>query len=267
MIAGAGHGDEMKVALDHHHFGGGVNAGEPQPGGEFARVDHPAFGQPRLLRMLDDALAKGLGIAKCPAHDPCIRHRLEPVGKGQRAALRQQAHLHQIFAQESLRDGAIAIDLGAPRLPGAPRDEFHGGDVVDDGIGIGQADHAGDAAGRRGLGAAGDGLHMLLARLAQLHAHVHQAGRQAMALAAYHLAALGQAVASHRRPDFGDASVDHQQPALFVAAAGRIEQASAQQGERPSTLRHRRPRWTAACASARRGRPFARRRPFPPVRG
>ncbi len=213
------------------------------------------------------AFAEGLGIGERAAHDAGVRHGLQPVGKGKHAALGEQAHLHQILALQALGDGAVAIDLGAPRLARAPGDELDRGHVVDDRLGIRQADHAGDAAGRRRLGAAGDGLHMLLARLAQLDAHVDQPRRQALMLAADDLGAFRQAVAAHRRPDLGDAPVDGEKPAQFFPAAGRIQQPRAEQGEGAPSGCHRRRHSREAGASARRGRPCARQRPSRPARG
>ena len=48
--------------------------------------------------MLDDQAAEGADIAERPAHDLGVGHRLQPVGEGERPALGQQAHLHEIAA-------------------------------------------------------------------------------------------------------------------------------------------------------------------------
>src|SRR5262249_4081977 len=155
----------------------------------------------------------------------------------------------QILALQSLGYGAVAIDLGEPRFSRAPGDELDRRDVVDDRLRVWQAHHAGDAAGGGGLGAAGNGLHMLFAGLAKLHAHVDEAGRQALIVAANDLAAVRQAVAADGRPDFSDASLDSEQTALLLAPRGGVEQAGTQQGQRSPSGRHRSPRWGAARAS------------------
>ena len=67
-------------------------------------------------------------------------------------------------------------------------------------------------------------LLVLLAGLAQLHAHVDEAGRQAMAARIDHLGLVRQAFAIDPRADLGDAPVDGEQAARLVAAARRIEQ-------------------------------------------
>ncbi len=210
---------------------------------------------------------EGADVAERPAHDLGVGHRLQPVGEGERPALGQQAHLHEIAAFQPLGHRGIAIDLGQARLPGAPRDEFDRGDIVDDRVGVGEAHHAGDSARGRGTGTAGDGLHMLLAGLAQLHAHVHEPRRQAMARALHHLGLVRQAFAIDPGADLDDAPVDGEEAARLVAAGRRIDQPGIHQDQRAPNARHRRSHCCGACGSADPGRPCARPRPSPPARG
>ena len=64
---------------------------------------------------------------------------------------------------------------------GARRHVLHAQRVVDDGLRVGHAAHRREAAVGRGARAGGDVLLLLVAGLAQMHVHVHQAGHHDLA--------------------------------------------------------------------------------------
>ena len=108
---------------------------------------------------------------------------MQAVGKGQGASLAQQAHLDQLLALQALGHGAIDENLDQFHLAGTAGDELDHGHVVDDRAGVRQSYQRGDTARGRSAGDAVQRLLMLLARLAELGAHVDQTGGQTMAVA------------------------------------------------------------------------------------
>src|SRR3546814_16891858 len=86
-------------------------------------------------------------------------------------------------------------------------------------------DHRGDAARCSSASSAVHGLLVLLARLADLHAHVDQARRQAGAAAAAPLHALRLAFLEAVRPAVGALAVFGEQTARRVEAARRTQKA------------------------------------------
>ncbi len=233
VIARAGPAHQMQVALDHHHFGIGRDARNAETGGQLAIVHRPAIGEARLFRMLDHQRIEAARIGQGAAHHLHVAHRMESVGEAERAAIGQQRHLHQILALQPLGQGAVAIDLHAPGLARASRNELDAGHVVDDRLGIGQAHHRGDAAGRRRQAAGLDRLLVLLARLAQLHAHIDETGRQHMAVAILDLGIVRRVGARHLRTGRDDDAILHQDSAGLVAVAGGVDQPRIDEGERP----------------------------------
>src|SRR3546814_11311008 len=87
-------------------------------------------------------------------------------------------------------------------------------------------DHRGDAARCSSASSAVHGLLVLLARLADLHAHVDQARRQAGAAAVDPLHALRLAFLEEVRPEVGELAVFGQPTARRVPAPRRIPQAA-----------------------------------------
>src|SRR3546814_19608528 len=92
-------------------------------------------------------------------------------------------------------------------------------------VGVRQGGDGGDATGYRRVLQRRQRLHVLLARLPGLDAHVDQAGRQAAAAAVDHLDVFLDGVDEHAGPDLGDAAVAHQDRALDVKPGGGTEQA------------------------------------------
>ena len=198
----------------------------PEAGRDLALVHRPARGQRRVFGMLDDQAAERAGVCHGPAHHQTVGDGAVAVGEADRARFLEQGELGHAHAGAAARDRTVGIDLGALQLPGPARDELDHRRIVDRRHRVGQARKAGHAARRRRRGAAGIGLLVLGAGLAQLHAHVDQPRRQARA------AAIDDLGIFRRRPvqvraEVGDQlALDHQ-PAGRVQVARRIQQADA----------------------------------------
>ena len=179
VVARAGDLDEAQIALDHDEFGDRRDRRQAEPGRDLALGDLAGGGEARLLRVLDHELVEAAGIGQHAPHDQRVGDRLDPVGKADRAVRRQQPDLGQLAPLQPLGRGGIGVDLGELHLARAPRQELDDRDVVDRRLGIRQRHHRRDPAGRRRLAAALDQLHVLGAGLAQLHAHIDEARREA----------------------------------------------------------------------------------------
>ncbi len=84
--------DQAQVAFDHHDLGLCRDAAETQPSRDLAFVHDAGPGKGRFFRVLDDQKAEALRIAEGTAHDERVRDRLDSIGKGDGASLRQQSH-------------------------------------------------------------------------------------------------------------------------------------------------------------------------------
>ena len=115
------------------------------------------------------------------------------------------------------------MDLGELHLARAPRQELDDRNVIDRRLGIRQRHHRRDPAGSRRLPAALDRFHVLGAGLAQLHAHIDKARREAEPgeIDGLDIAAdLGADI----RPERRDAVALDQQVAALIEPAFRVEQ-------------------------------------------
>lgn len=91
-------------------------------------------------------------------------------------------------------------------------------------MGIGQAHHGRDTTGHSRFAAGLERLLVFLARLAQLHAHVDEAGSETKPVAVHHFDAPGHAVGEQVWTEFGDRFAIGEQGATGVQAARRIQQ-------------------------------------------
>ena len=157
--------------------------------------------------MLHDHLVESARVAERAAHDLSIGHGLQAVGEAERAELGQQSDLGDLPALQPAGHRAIRVDLGQLHLARAAGDELDAGHVVHDRVRVGQRRHRGDSSLGRGQAGARDGLLVLPARLAQLHAHVDQARRQAMTAAVDGRQSVRHAVGEQARPQVRDAAV------------------------------------------------------------
>ncbi len=125
------------------------------------------------------------------------------VGEGDRTAGDELAELGQLLPLAALAHGPDRIDVCLPGALGLEHDELGRGLGVDRRQRVGHAGDGGHAAGQRGGRAGGDGLVLLVARLAEVDVDVDQA-----------------------RADDHAAGVDDDL-GLFVAAAHRQDSAAA----------------------------------------
>ncbi len=223
VVAGAGDLDEAQVAFDHDQFGHRRDRRQAEPGRDLALGDLAGGGEARFLRVLDHELVEAAGIGQEAPHDERVRDRLDPIGKADRAVRGQQPDLGQLASLQPLGRGGVGVDFGELHLARAPRQEFDDRDVVDRRLGVGQRHQGRDAAGRRGPAAAFDRLHVLGAGLAQLHAHIDEAGRETQAgeIDGFDIAADLRA---DSRPERRDAVALDQQIAALIEPALRVEQ-------------------------------------------
>ena len=117
-----------------------------------------------------------LAYCERPAHQRGRGDRRPVVGEGDRAAGDELAELGQLLPLASLADGADGIDVGLPRPLGLEDDELGGRLGVDRRacvLGM-QATEVTPPA-RAALGAGGDRLVLLVARLAEVDVDVDQA--------------------------------------------------------------------------------------------
>ena len=105
-------------------------------------------------------------------------------------------------------------DLGSAGL-----DELHDSAVIGDGIGVGHGAHAGEAALGSSTGATLDILFDLVAGLAQVHVHIHQAGDEILAGKVADLGSLGGEVLA----DLGDLVAVDQDVNDTVKLDGRVD--------------------------------------------
>ncbi len=179
VITRAGQFDQAQIALNHDHLRHRRDRREAEPCGDFALGDLASASQARFLGMLEDKLIEAAGIGQHPAHDQRVGDRLDPVGEADLAIGRQEADLSQFAAGQTLGRGGVGVDLGELHFAGAAGEKLDDRDVIDRRLGVGQRHHRGDPTGSGGLTAALDRLHVLGAGLAQLDAHVDEAGREA----------------------------------------------------------------------------------------
>ena len=206
--------------------------------------------QRRLLGVLHDQRIETGSVGQGTAHHPGIGERPLAVGKGNRTRRLEQADLGQLPAFQTLGDGGVGVDLALLHLPRPAGQELDHCRVVDRRVGVGQDRHAGDPAGGRGRHAAVDPLLVLGAGLAELHAHVDQARRQAQALGVDHLGTAGRQRHRHARADLGDPAADDQHAPSPVEPGCGVEQARVDDHDGPAHAAPTRRCWVKRSSTA-----------------
>ena len=180
----------------------------------------------RILAVIDDRHAEHAGVFERPAHQQRRRDRPAVVGERDAAGGLLLAELGQLLAFRADRHRADRIDAREVRFGRLLEDELRDAGVVVDRIGVRHARDRGESAGDRGGRAGGDRLLVLLPRLAQVHVHVDQPGRDDPAvLELEHLGAVGRQILADAR----DPAVLDQHVERAVPPGGRIDDPAALQ--------------------------------------
>jgi hypothetical protein len=169
-------GEERQVAGDRGLFRGGRPAAQPQHGRDVAIVRLGADGERRVLRVLHDRQPERTRVRERVAHHRCGGDRRAVVAEPDDPGVRQLAQCRERLAGSTRRDRAPGER--AHRRPGLRRGGCHlrqHGRIVE---GRRRVRHRADrrepaVSGRRQ--AAGHGLRVLVARLAEVRMEVDEA--------------------------------------------------------------------------------------------
>ncbi len=157
-------------------LGGGRDPLEAESGGHGTLVHHAALGERKVLAVVGHGDTEGQGVLQRGAHQLARHHRVAVVAHRDRPGGHHLAELGELLALLSHRDAADGVHAREPRRLAARLDEPDGALVVNHRIGVGHGADAGEPAGHGRGRAGGDRFALLLARLAQVHMHVNQAG-------------------------------------------------------------------------------------------
>jgi hypothetical protein len=180
--ARAGQFREQDVARDDHVLRNARPAGQAQHGAPVALVHDAARGEIVVLAMIERKEVEHAGVIERAAHDLVVLDAMAVVGQRDHAGLEERADGRELLAFHADRDAAGGEDIHAGRFVGALAHERNGVGAVRGRIRIRHGQDAGEAAGRRGARAGGDGFLLRAARFAQVDVHVDQAGRDDEAL-------------------------------------------------------------------------------------
>ncbi|MCY1301268.1 hypothetical protein D9M68_731230 [compost metagenome] len=225
MGAHAGLLDQQQVAGQGHGLGALGNPGEAEEAGGRPFVGEAAFGQLAVLGVEHHGEVEGRRVLQRAAQGAVVVELDEAVAEGHAAGVAQRHQFGQLLAGEILAQRADGEHLGVPGLAGAVEDQLGDRRGVEHRLGQRRAAQAGDAAGGGGQGLAGDAALAAVARLAQGHGEVDQPGRGDQALGVE--AAFGDE-AGRRLADAGDLGILDIQVGDLVEAAGRIDDAGAE---------------------------------------
>ena len=206
---------ERAVAGHLHGLGHAGDAGEPDACRHDALVHHAVPGQAHVLLVKGEQQPRGALVLQRAAHHQGTRHRHAVVGQRSRAGLRQVAVLGEGIALLPHRDGRDEPrgHHGLLRRPLQKRPED--ARVVGGRLGVGHGEHGDHPARGRTGGTGRDVLGVLLARGAQVHVHVHDAGDHREARGVNLLETPGVTA---------DHAVTHDEVADGIDARGRVEQ-------------------------------------------
>ena len=216
---GTGQLGNLDVAGNLKLLAGGRPTLEGQTGRDLALVDLAVADQILVLAVAHKDLAEHLAVVHAATEHARALHAATIVGEGDGAVGDHIAHLGHGLALKTAGHGARRIDAAVADLGSAGLDELHDGAVIGDGIGVGHGAHAGEAALGSSAGAALDVLFDLVARLAQMHVHIHQAGDEILAGKVADLGSLGGEVLA----DLGDLVTVDQDVDDTVKLDGRID--------------------------------------------
>ena len=180
--------------------------------------------------MVGDRDVEGAGVLERGAHQMAGGDRPAVVGDRHSARAHHPPHLGKFLASLSHRHRADGIHAGEPGPHRLAHDEPHGRLIVGDGIGVRHRADGREPAARRGACAGRDRLLVLVPRLAQVHVHVHEPGRDDPARDVAHLHPIRRAKAG---PHGGDLAVLDENVGGLVETAARVDHPAAAQQQRP----------------------------------
>ena len=216
---GAGQLGDLDIAGDLQLLACRRPALEGQTGRDLALVDLAVTDQVLVLAMAHKDLAEHLAVVHAATEHACTLHAATVVGEGDGAVGNHIAHLGHSLALKTAGHGARRIDAAVADLGSAGLDELNNGAVIGNGVGVGHGAHAGEAALGSCAGAALDVLFDLVAGLAQVDVHVHQAGDEVFTGKVADLGSLGGEVLA----DLGDLVAVDQDVNDTVKLDGRVD--------------------------------------------
>ena len=216
---GTGQLGDLDVAGDLELLAGSRPTLKSQTGRDLALVDLAMADQVLVLAVAHKDLAEHLAVVHAATEHARALHAATVVGKGNGAVGDHIAHLGHGLALKTAGHGTRRIDAAVTDLGSAGLDELHDGAVIGDGIGVGHGAHAGKAALGSCAGAALDVLFDLVAGLAKVNVHIHQAGDEVLAGKVADLGSLDGEILA----DLGDLVAVNQDVNDTVKLDGRVD--------------------------------------------
>ena len=210
---------DLDVAGDLELLAGSRPTLESQTGRDLALVDLAVADQVLVLAVAHKDLTEHLAVVHAATEHARTLHAATVVGEGDGAVGDHIAHLGHGLALKTAGHGARRIDAAVTDLGSTGLDELHDGAVIGDGIGVGHGAHAGKAALGSRAGAALDVLFDLVAGLAKVNVHIHQAGDEVLAGKVADLGSLDGEILA----DLGDLVAVNQDVNDTVKLDGRVD--------------------------------------------
>ena len=111
MTASARALQQAQISLHDDRLRRGGNAHQSESVGERTLVHVALFGERTVFRMLDNKRIKAARISENARHDARVLDDAFAIGKAERTAFLQQAHLRNLFPPHALRRRRVAVDL------------------------------------------------------------------------------------------------------------------------------------------------------------
>ena len=177
---GTGQACERDIALDLQLLALGRPAEHAQACGDDALVDLALAHEAGVLAVAHENLAEHDAVVHDAAHHAGVLDAAAVISEGNGAAGDHVAHLGERLALEAARARTGGVHAAVAHFGGAGLDVLDHDAVIGAGVGVGHGAHTGETALGGGAGTALDVLLVLLARVAQVHVHVHQAGDEVL---------------------------------------------------------------------------------------
>ncbi len=168
---------QQQVAGQRHGLGCFRNARQAQKCCRRAIMGQTAFGQIMILRVENHGQVEGGGVFQRPAQRTGIAETAQAVAERHAACVAQGDQFGQLLAFQALAQCANREHLAETGFTGTVQNQFGHRRGVEHRFGLWRAAQAGHAACDRSAGFTGDAAFTAIARLAQGHVEVNQAGR------------------------------------------------------------------------------------------